>query len=175
MPRHSTVIGWAQSDAMIIDDGSEDIENPTSIDSAIMAQRERLARALRDPAAGNNQGTKAPTDALESPVGGKDNKSVEGGGVSSLLFRDHYAHARVLGYEALADLIRDIADDSAGDVLENGRIDHENINRSRLRVDALKWILAKALPRRYGGDSLLISNEESRAPDVVLTGHDVDL
>ncbi len=29
-------------------------------------------------------------------------------------------------------------------------VDHEHIQRSRLRVDARKWIAAKLLPKRYG-------------------------
>jgi len=29
-------------------------------------------------------------------------------------------------------------------------VDHENIQRSRLRVDALKWVASKLAPRKYG-------------------------
>ncbi len=28
-------------------------------------------------------------------------------------------------------------------------VDHENIQRSRLRVDALKWVASKLAPRKY--------------------------
>ncbi len=50
--------------------------------------------------------------------------------------------------------IIEIAKDSSGDytVDRNGEwvVDHENIQRSRLRVDALKWIASKLAPRKYG-------------------------
>jgi hypothetical protein len=29
-------------------------------------------------------------------------------------------------------------------------VDHENIARSRLRINALKWIAARMAPRKYG-------------------------
>lgn len=68
-----------------------------------------------------------------------------------------YARARDLQAEAMADEILKISDDSTGDtytVIENGRevtkVDQENINRSRLRVDSRKWLLSKMSPRKYG-------------------------
>lgn len=69
-------------------------------------------------------------------------------------FRDQYARAREAQADALADEILDIADDGKGDtyVDEDGheRTDHEVIARSRLRVDARKWVAAKLKPRVYG-------------------------
>jgi hypothetical protein len=50
--------------------------------------------------------------------------------------------------------IIEIADDSSGDFIINERgeraVDHENINRARLKVDARRWLLSKILPKRYG-------------------------
>ena len=47
-----------------------------------------------------------------------------------------------------------IADDSSSDVTtdKDGKeiINHENIQRSRVRIDARKWIASKLLPKRYG-------------------------
>lgn len=72
-------------------------------------------------------------------------------------FRDHYAHARTLQAEHWADEIVEIADDGSGDVREvekNGRlielVDHDHINRSRLRVDTRKWLMARMAPKKYG-------------------------
>jgi hypothetical protein len=69
-------------------------------------------------------------------------------------FATRYARAREIGYELLADELLDIADDSTGDKYLDAdgvtRTDHEAIQRSRLRVDARKWMLAKMLPKRYG-------------------------
>lgn len=57
-------------------------------------------------------------------------------------FRTQYARAREAQAEALADEIVAIADDEEGDV-----------QRSRLRVDARKWVAAKLLPKKYGDAS----------------------
>lgn len=57
----------------------------------------------------------------------------------------------------MADEICTIADDGTNDYVEeqrkNGAViicDQEHINRSRLRVDARKWVAAKLLPKKYG-------------------------
>ena len=54
-------------------------------------------------------------------------------------FADHYARARQIQAELLADEITDIADSEKGDV-----------QRDRLRVDTRKWYLSKVLPKIYG-------------------------
>ena len=69
-------------------------------------------------------------------------------------FWQQYARAREAQAEVRADEIVDIADDGSNDFWtdKDGKAvaDHENIQRSRLRVDARKWIAAKLLPKRYG-------------------------
>ncbi len=69
-------------------------------------------------------------------------------------FIDLYACASEAQAEGRADEIVDIADDVSSDFTKDkdGKavVDHENIQRSRLRVDARKWIAAKLLPKRYG-------------------------
>lgn len=69
-------------------------------------------------------------------------------------FRDQYARAREAQADALADEILDIADDGLNDSYEdedgNKRTDHDVIARSRLRVDARKWIASKLKPKVYG-------------------------
>ena len=70
-------------------------------------------------------------------------------------FRDQYVRAKEAQAEALADEIVDIADDGHNDWMkrrygederwvENG----EAIQRSRLRVDARKWVASKLLPKK---------------------------
>lgn len=69
-----------------------------------------------------------------------------------------YARAREAGWESVGEEILDIADDGSNDWMDrearDGRIervkDHEAIERSRLRLDTRKWILAKMLPKVYG-------------------------
>ena len=69
-------------------------------------------------------------------------------------FLEQYARAREAQAEVRADEIVDIADDDTNDFTadKDGKLvaDHEHIQRSRLRVDARKWIAAKLLPKRYG-------------------------
>lgn len=68
-----------------------------------------------------------------------------------------YARARDLQAEAIAGEMLEISDDSSGDLVtveENGRtitrVDQENIQRSRLKVDTRKWLLSKLAPKKYG-------------------------
>ncbi len=69
-------------------------------------------------------------------------------------FRDQYAHARDMQADALFDEALEIADDASGDwsTDKDGKKvpDHENIQRSRLRVDTRKWAAGKVAPKRYG-------------------------
>ncbi len=73
-------------------------------------------------------------------------------------FAARYAVAREGLYQGWAEEILEIADDSTTDyILKTGRngheyeaADQEHIQRSRLRVDARKWLLSKLLPQTYG-------------------------
>ena len=69
-------------------------------------------------------------------------------------FSQQYASAREVQAEVWADEIVSIADDSSSDVTtdKDGKeiVNHEHIQRSRLRVDTRKWVASKLLPKRYG-------------------------
>lgn len=69
-------------------------------------------------------------------------------------FSKMYARAKEIRAHVLAEEILSIADDSSGDYTVNDKgeevADHENIQRSRLRVDTRKWIASKMLPKTYG-------------------------
>ncbi len=69
-------------------------------------------------------------------------------------FSDQYRRAREAQAEGYADDIISIADDGRNDtyVNEDGAevVNHDIINRSRLRIESRKWISAKLLPKRYG-------------------------
>jgi transposase-like protein len=73
-------------------------------------------------------------------------------------FAGQYRRARELLVEHWADELVDIADDTALDtvtkVTPQGReyeaVDHEHIQRSKLRVDTRKWLMSKLCPRQYG-------------------------
>jgi hypothetical protein len=84
------------------------------------------------------------------------------------IFRDQYARAREAQAEALADEIIDIADeglnDSYTDKDGNVRTDHDVIARSRLRVDARKWVASKLKPKVYGD----VGKADDNLPDQTL-------
>ena len=69
-------------------------------------------------------------------------------------FADKYARAREDQAEFLAEEILSIADDGTNDTTQNERgSDIENkewTNRSKLRVEARKWIASKLKPKKYG-------------------------
>jgi hypothetical protein len=69
-------------------------------------------------------------------------------------FAARYARAREAQMEALAEDILEISDDASRDIQtdEEGRetVDHEHIQRSKLRVDSRKWLMSKLAPKRYG-------------------------
>ena len=65
-------------------------------------------------------------------------------------FAAQYARARDFGLDTMADELLDISDDVAGDLTDDGKWSHANVQRSRLRVDTRKWYLSKMAPKRYG-------------------------
>lgn len=72
-------------------------------------------------------------------------------------FLHQYTHAREQQADFLAEEILDIADDGSNDLMTitKGDISYEAenkevTNRSRLRVDARKWIASKLKPKKYG-------------------------
>jgi hypothetical protein len=87
-------------------------------------------------------------------------------------FADQYAHAREAQADTLADEIVDIADDGSNDwmerELESGKtievVNAEHIARSRLRVDARKWVAAKLKPKKYGDRQLIGSDPDNPLP-----------
>lgn len=74
-------------------------------------------------------------------------------------FSQQYARAKEQGAEAWAEEILEIADDGTNDYVADNydkgrtpgyRVDGENIQRSKLRVDTRKWLMAKMKPKKYG-------------------------
>lgn len=86
-------------------------------------------------------------------------------------FRQQYAHAREAQAETLFDDILEIADDARNDWMERRGEDDagwvangENLQRSRLRVDARKWMASKLAPKKYGDKVALTGGDEGDAP-----------
>lgn len=89
----------------------------------------------------------------------------------NISFSEQYARAREIQADALFDEILDIADDGLNDkyVDENGieRTDQDVIARSRLRVDARKWMAGKLRPKKYGDKIELSGDNESPVQHVI--------
>lgn len=87
-------------------------------------------------------------------------------------FQARYALAREAQADALADEILDIVDDATNDWVTRERkdgstetvLDAEHVQRSRLRVDARKWLAAKMAPKKYGDVQKLEHSGPDGAP-----------
>lgn len=89
------------------------------------------------------------------------------------LFRDQYARAREQQADSMFDEILDIADDASNDYMEKIDADGGNLGwkengeaiaRSRLRIDARKWMAGKLRPKVYG-DKLDIDHTVELSPE----------
>ncbi len=74
-------------------------------------------------------------------------------------FAEQYARAKDMQIEMMAEEILDIADDAQNDWMERRNEDGEvigevvraeHITRSRVRIDARKWLMGKLKPKKYG-------------------------
>lgn len=74
-------------------------------------------------------------------------------------FCDQYARAKEQAAFLMAEDILEIADDGSNDWMEKldgegnavgYQLNGEHVQRSKLRVDARKWLLSKLLPKKFG-------------------------
>lgn len=86
-------------------------------------------------------------------------------------FRNQYARAKQESADAMAEDTLDIADDGTNDFMTITKGDHEYevvnqeaINRSRLRVETRKWLMAKMKPKQYGDKVDITSGGEKLTP-----------
>ena len=94
-------------------------------------------------------------------------------------FRDHYTRAKQEAADALADEILDIADNGTNDWMtveyggqERQIVDKEAVQRSHIRIEARKWLMAKAKPKVYG-DKLDLTTLGEKLPTPILSGASV--
>lgn len=91
-------------------------------------------------------------------------------------FRSAYARARVAQMEAWADEIVDISDDGSNDWMKRNDPDNEgyvfngeHAQRSRLRVDTRKFLMAKIAPKVFGEKTQLTNAEGDGPAEIVVT------
>lgn len=74
--------------------------------------------------------------------------------IEKLGYTEQYASARERRAENIFEEIIDIVDCEDHDIIlddeGNPRVNHDVIQRDRLRVDARKWMLGKMQPKKYG-------------------------
>lgn len=67
---------------------------------------------------------------------------------------NHYARATKIRADYLFEEIIEIADEDSGDIKYNALgeevLNGEFVQRSRLKVDARKWVVSKMNPKKYG-------------------------
>lgn len=88
-------------------------------------------------------------------------------------FSEQYARARETQADTIFDEILEIADDARNDWMERrGEEDAgwvangEHIQRSRLRIDARKWMAGKLRPKKYG-EKLELAGDPTNPVSVV--------
>lgn len=86
-------------------------------------------------------------------------------------FQEQYARAREVQADAIFEDILDIADDARNDWMERRgegdagwQANGEHIQRSRLRIDARKWMAGKLAPKKYGEKASLEVSGKDGAP-----------
>ena len=87
-------------------------------------------------------------------------------------FCQQYARAKEEAADAFTEDMISIADDAEQDyetrVNEDGHeyqaVNHDHINRSRLRVDTRKWIASKLKPKKYGDAMQLKHSDPNGEP-----------
>lgn len=88
-----------------------------------------------------------------------------------------YARAKEMYCEKMFDEIFNIADATADDVIidDEGKeiVNHNVIQRDRLRVDTRKWALSKLLPKKYG-DKLDLTSGGEKIQTPVFTSNPLD-
>ncbi len=87
-------------------------------------------------------------------------------------FAEQYARAKAASADAIAEEILDIADNATNDWMERNAeegssagfvLNGEHVQRSKLRIESRKWLLAKLQPKKYG-DKLQVGGAEDLPP-----------
>lgn len=96
-------------------------------------------------------------------------------------FNEQYARAKQESADAMAEELLDIADNGTNDWMEDNydkgktpgyALNGENIQRSRLRVDTRKFLMAKMKPKKYG-EKLDMTTNGKDLPTPILGGNSV--
>lgn len=88
--------------------------------------------------------------------------------VKNKAFSDQYALAKEHQADTIFDEMFDIADDGTNDWMmkqfgenEVEVVNHEHIQRSKLRIDTRKWALARMAPKKYGDRTIVAGDSDA--------------
>jgi hypothetical protein len=91
-------------------------------------------------------------------------------------FSEQYVRAMCARADYMGEQIIDIADDASHDVFidddGNERVNFDNIQRAKLRIETRKWLMAKMKSKKYGDK---ITNEHTGANGGPIQTQDVTL
>lgn len=83
-------------------------------------------------------------------------------------FAEQYTRAMEARVELMAEEILDISDDGLNDYTKKTKgeevVNSDHIQRSRLRVDSRKWLMAKMMPKKYGDKAELTHQNPDGTP-----------
>ena len=96
-------------------------------------------------------------------------------------FAKQYTCACARRADSIFEDILNIADESEGDKVSitvdgivSEKVDHENIQRAKLRVDARKWMLGKMNPKKYSDKSSLDLTTNGESINIISLGNGTD-
>lgn len=97
-------------------------------------------------------------------------------------FQQHYAHAREAQADHLGDEILEIADDASNDWMVRNKgqdnevevLNHEHVQRSKLRIEARRWLMGKLAPKKYG-EKVAIGGDPDAPPLQVAEASPLDV
>jgi hypothetical protein len=82
-------------------------------------------------------------------------------------FLSRYARAKAFQAEWLVEEALEIAYDGSGDTYidekGNQRLDNEWVQRSRLKVDTIKWVASKLAPKLYGTSNIKQNEQDQES------------
>ncbi len=91
-------------------------------------------------------------------------------------FAEQYVRAMAVRADYMAEQLIDIADDASHDIFVddegNERVNFDNIQRAKLRIETRKWLMGKMKPKKYGDK---ITNEHTGADGGPIQTQDVTL
>ncbi len=97
-------------------------------------------------------------------------------------FSGKYARAKEAAMHYMADELIRIADDGTNDWMQRNRDDEneawtingEHVQRSRLRVDTRKWVMARLAPKNFGDKQTLEHQGQDGGPIQTITRTIID-